>query len=421
MAALTQFTHTHAHSNSPPFVNDCDLLSRGKLYPVRYNPRAMLRTASHPWLTRVRPTASYTLQGARVELYVLPHTSLHRVAADALIVATDATLRMTKGFRKQLRDFAGFNLVEQEAVACAPLPPLGIAHTSAGRTKFKHLLHANIYDAQYTTAPDLQREALANALQVAAERGWRTIAIADYTLDLRRALAEETVWTIAQVIAQRPANLQQFQLICADAVNGWAFQQVLRWLATRGFEPYPAMSRIRHTMLHAAQGDWKEVPAHGLWRFTEPSLTPSDPIVARGGQLLRTKVEALAPIALGDAAITAGGALPYPFVVHLAALEGGRITSRELLQKAVRTALTLSHNQWLRTVLIPMPNPLQGLTADEFAQTVADTLSDVLHESLSRVERCILLGADAGAFQAWQGTVSHLRETLSLPPLQTTV
>lgn len=379
----------------------------------------MLRTASHPWLTRVRPTASYTLQGARVELYVLPHTSLRRVAADALIVATDATLRMTKGFRKQLRDFAGFNLVEQEAVACAPLPPLGIALTSAGRTKFKHLLHANIYDAQYTTTPDLQREALANALQVAAERGWQSIAIADYTLDLRRALAEETAWTIAQAMAQRPANLQRFQLICTDAVNGWAFQQVLGWLATCGFEPYPAMYRIRHTMLHAAQGDWKSVPAHGLWRFTEPHLNPSEPLVARGGQLLRTKVEALAPIALGDAAITAGGALPYPFVVHLAVSEGGRIASKEPLQQAVRTALALSHNQWLRTVLIPMPTPLQGLTQEAFATTVADTISDALHESLSRVERCILL--DAGAFQAWQGAVSCLRETLSLPPLETSV
>jgi hypothetical protein len=143
----------------------------------------------------------------------------------------------------------------------------------------------------------------------------------------------------------------------------------LGWLATRGFEPYPAMYRIRHTMLHAAQGDWKRIPADGLWRFTEPSLTPADPIVARGGRILREKVSALAPIALGDAAITAGGALAQPFVLHLAALEGGRIASKDALQSAVRAALALSHNQWLRTVLIPMPSPLQGLSADEFARS----------------------------------------------------
>jgi O-acetyl-ADP-ribose deacetylase (regulator of RNase III) len=381
----------------------------------------MLRTASHPWLTRVRPTATYTIQGARVELYVLPHTSLHRVSADALIVATDATLRMTSGFRKQLRDYAGFNLIEQEAVSCAPLPPLGIALTGAGRTKFKHVLHANLYDAQFTTAPELQLQALTNALQVADERGWQTVAIADYTLDLRRALAEETAWTIAQAIAQRPTALQQFKLLCTDAVNGWAFQQILGWLAARGFEPYPAMYRIRHTMLHAVQGDWKSVPAHGLWRFTEPSLNPADPIVARGGQIVREKVSALAPIALGDTAITAGGALAQPFVLHLAASEGGRIASKDALQSAVRAALALSHNQWLRTVLIPMPSPLQGLSADEFAALVAETISDYLHETLSRIERCILLGASAGEFQAWQGAVSRLREVLSLPPLEVAV
>ena len=381
----------------------------------------MLRTAIHPWLTRVRPTASYTIQGARVELYVLPHTSLHRVSADALLVATDATMRMTSGFRKQLRDYAGFNLVEQEAVACAPLPPLGIAITGAGRTKFKHILHANLYDAQFTTTSELQLQALMHALQVAAARGWRTVAIADYTLDLRRALAEETAWTIAQAIAQQPASLQGFKLICTDAVNGWAFQQILGWVSAQGFAPYPAMYRIRHTMLHAVQGDWKCIPAHGLWRFTEPSLNPADPMVARGGQILRSKAQALAPIALGDAAITAGGALAQPFVLHLAALEGGRIASQDALQSAVRAALALSHNQWLRTVLIPMPNPLQGLPADKFARIVSDTISDYLHETLSRIERCILLGANADEFQAWQGAVSRLRESLSLPPLETAV
>ena len=179
------------------------------------------------------------------------------------------------------------------------------------------------------------------------------------------------------------------------------------------------MYRIRHTMLHAAQGEWRSTPAHGLWRFTEPSLNPADPIVARGGRILREKVGALAPITLGDAAISAGGALAQLFILHLAVLEGGRIASQDALQSAVRAALALSHTQWLRTVLIPMPSPLRGLSADEFAVGVAETISDYLHETLSRIERCILLGASEGEFRAWQGAVSRLRETLSLPPLET--
>ncbi|MCS6923652.1 MAG: macro domain-containing protein [Fimbriimonadales bacterium] len=378
----------------------------------------MLWTASHPWMTRVRPTASYTVDGARVELYVIPHTSLHRVTADALILATDATMRMTRGFRKQLRDYAGFDLVEQEAVSCAPLPPQGVAITGAGRTRFKRVLHANLYDAQFTTSAELQLQGLLNALTVAAERGMQTIAFADYTLDLRRALAEETAWTIAQAIAQRPRSLQQFKIICTDAVNGWAFQQILRWVSQRGFEPYRAMYRVRHTMLHAAQGDWQKIPAHGLWRFTEPDLRPEDTLIRRGGQILQTKTRAVAPVALGDAAITAGGALQYPFVVHLATLEGGQIPSRETLVAAVRAALSLSHNQNLRTVLIPTPHPLQGISHEEFAQTLIETISDYLHSLISRLERCILVGASESEYQAWQGAVNALRETLSLPPLE---
>lgn len=370
-------------------------------------------------MTRVRPTASYTIQGARVELYTLPHTSLHRISADALILACDATMRMTKGFRKQLRDYAGFDLVEQEAVSCAPLPPQGIAITGAGRTKFKHILHANIYDAQYTTDASLQLQGLLNALTVAAERGMQTVAFADYTIDLRRALAEETAWTIAQAIAQRPQSIGQFKILCTDAVNGWAFEQILSWISQHGFEPYRAMYRIRHTMLHAVQGDWQKIPAHGFWRFTEPSLRPDDAFIKRGGQVLQTKTRELAPIALGDATITAGGALDYPFVVHIAALEGGRIPSRETLVAAVRAALSLSHNQSLRTVLVPMPSPLQGMSPDEFAHAVAETVSDYLHELISKLERCILLGANETEYRAWQGAVNAQRELLSLPPLET--
>ncbi|MCS6919977.1 MAG: macro domain-containing protein [Fimbriimonadales bacterium] len=380
----------------------------------------MLRTASHPWMTRVRPVARYPIQGAQVELYVLPHTSLHRIAADALILACDATMRMTKGFRKQLRDYAGFDLVEQEAVSCAPLPPQGVAITGAGRTKFKHILHANLFDAQYTTDPRLQLQGLQNALAVAAERGMQTVAFADYTLDLRRAVAEETAWTIAQAIAQRPPNLRHFKILCTDAVNGWAFQQILSWVSQKGFEPHRAMYRVRHTVLHAVQDDWQKTPAHGYWRFTEPSLRPDDAFIKRGGQVLQTKMRALAPISLGDATITAGGALSYPFVVHLAALEGGRIASKETLVAAVRAALSLSHNQYLRTLLIAMPSPLNGLSHNEFANTVAETISDYLHEAISRIERCILLGANEQEFHAWQEAVNALRDTLNLPPLEMT-
>ncbi|MCX7994035.1 MAG: macro domain-containing protein [Fimbriimonadales bacterium] len=377
----------------------------------------MLRTASHPWMTRVRPAANYTLHGAQVELYILPHTSLHRVAADALVLATDATMRMTKGFRKQLRDYAGFDLVEQEAVSCAPLPPQGVAITGAGRTKFKQIVHANLYDAQYTTDARIQLQGLQNALTVAAERGLQTIAFADYTLDLRRAVAEETAWTITQAIAQRPQSLQRFKILCTDAVNGWAFQQILSWVSQKGFEPYRAMYRVRHTMLHAAQGDWQKIPAHGLWRFTEPNLRPEDALIKRGGLVLQTKTRELAPIALGDATITAGGALGYPFVVHLAALDGGK-TTRDTLVSAVRAALSLSHNQNLRTVLIPMPGSLSGLSQEEFAHTVAETISDYLHELITRIERCILVGVNEAEHRAWQGAVHALRDALSLPPLE---
>jgi len=47
-----------------------------------------------------------------------------------------------------------------------------------------------------------------------------------------------------------------------------------------------------------------------------------------------------------------------------------------------------------------VPSPLQGLMADEFAVCVVETISDYLHETLSRIERCILLSASEFEFRA---------------------
>jgi hypothetical protein len=59
------------------------------------------------------------------------------------------------------------------------------------------------------------------------------------------------------------------------------------------------------------------------------------------------------------------------------------------------------------------------MTQNEFAHTVVATISDYLHELISRIERCILLGANDAEFRAWQEAVDALREQLSLPPLET--
>lgn len=369
----------------------------------------------HPWLTRIRPTATYSMGGQTLELYAIAPTNLHRISADVLILPTDSTMRMVRGVRKQVRDYGGFGLIEEEALQCAPLPPQGIAITSGGRTKFRTILHPNLYDAQYTTDTDLQRTALANALRLAQEQGARVVAIADYTPDLRRALAEETAFTLLEAIAESGRAIPTIKLLCTDSGNAWVFQQIGGWVAQHGLTPYPNAVRVRHTMLHTVQAsDWSAIPADGVWHFTDTNLTESlSGLLRRGGLVLRERMRESAPIAVGDATITSGGNLRQSFVVHLAVRNQ---PSAEVLRQAIDSAISLSYNQSLRTVLIPLPD--LGIPPDTIAQTLIHAFEEHLHSRMSTIERAILLSTTAEGLATWQSALRALRELVSLPPLE---
>ncbi len=398
----------------------------------------------HPWLTRMAPVARYEIGGATVDLYGFAHTSLHRLPADALILAADQTLRMVTGVRKQVRDLAAFNLVEDEAVQQAPLPPQGVAVTRGGRTRFKTILHVNIFDEQTTTTAELQKQALQKALEKAAELNARTVAIADYTPDLRRAFAEQTAWTIAEVIAyHRPETIRQIRLLCFEPMNAWVYRQILGWIAENGFEPYPHMLRVRHTVLHVEEAPavgwlrkkpgWLLIPAEGLWHFTDPQLNAigmfvrgaefvpisglGKPLARFGGRLLLKKMREVAPIALGEATYTPGGNLPIRWVVHLA-IHDDTPVQIETLRRATRAAMELAHQQAMHTLLLPAPAWQDGLERETFAQVVLDTIRDYLHEEDAFIERIILYGANDDEVRPWRQAVDRLREQLSLPPLE---
>jgi O-acetyl-ADP-ribose deacetylase (regulator of RNase III) len=399
----------------------------------------------HPWLTRMAPVARYEIGGATVELYGFAHTSLHRLPADALILASDQTLRMVTGVRKQVRDLAAFNLVEEEAVRQAPLPPQGVAITRGGRTRFKTILHVNIFDEQTTTTAELQKQALQKALEKAAELNARTVAIADYTPDLRRAFAEQTACTIAEVIAHyRPETIRQIRLLCFEPVNAWVYRQILGWVAENGFEPYPYMLRVRHTVLHVEEASpvgwlrkkpgWLLIPAEGLWHFTDPQLNTTGmfvrgaefvpisglgkPLARFGGRPLLHKMQEAAPISLGEATYTPGGNLPIRWVVHLAIHDGTTPVEAEVLRRATRAAMELAHQQAMPTLLLPAPPWQDGLERETFAQVVLDAIRDYLYAEDAFVERIILYGANDEEVRPWQQAVDRLREQLTLPPLE---
>lgn len=406
--------------------------------------------ARQPWHTLVRPVLDVELGGKQVQLYGFSHTSLHRLRADTLILTCDHTLRMVKGTRKQVRDYGGQDLIEREAARHAPLEPGGVAVTSGGRTKFKQVLHANIFDAQITTAPHLQSSALKNAFQAAAGSGAKTIAIVDYTPDLRRALAEETAYLIANAIVHSPDSIKTVRILCFDPVNAWVFNLMLKWIKDEGFVPYPGCQRVRHTMLHIYQPDKPgftvslpffrkphilSVPSDALLHATTPDLhtkgifargaalkpksNVGDLLNKYGGRQLRAWMREAVPVELGSATYTRGGKLPYPWVLHLAVHDEQHVLSEALLAKGVHHALELAHAQNLKTLLVP-PLDLQedGLSQEAAARTVVDTLGQYLHSVLSKIERVILYAENDAQEACWRKAVNLLTSRTDLPALE---
>lgn len=368
----------------------------------------------HPWLTRIRPSAVFSFGGTQVALYTLAPTNLHRLPAEVLILPTDPTLRMTRGIRKQVRDAGGYRLIEDEAVSMAPLPQGGIAITSGGRTQFRKIFHTNLYDDQYTTSSEIQREMLQKAFEFAIQQGAKTIAVADYTLDMHRALAEETVFTLMS--AWQPFTSQDFtlKLVTTRPINGWAFEQVLGWVAQNGLKPYPYALRLRHTLLHAPPTPhWEAIPAEGLWHFTDTELGGAQSqLVKKGGVILQQKVRELAPIELGQCTISPAGNLAQQFVIHLAVIPPGQTLSLDALKRALPQALELTHNQNLYSIIVPMPDS-QG---EPFVSAVLDAIETYLYRTLfTRIERVILVSSQS---TFWQSGIERLRKQTELPALE---
>jgi len=397
----------------------------------------------------MRPVLNIELAGKQVQLYGFSHTSLHRLQADALILTCDHTLRMVKGTRKQVRDYAGQDLIEREAVRQAPLAPGGVISSSGGRTKFKRVMHANIFDENVTTDQALQTAALKNAFQAAADAGAKTVVIVDYTPDLRRALAEETAFVMADAIAHSPDTVKTARVLCFDTINAWVFNLMMSWIAEQGLVPYPDCHRIRHTMIHVHQPnkpafampllprkpDILNVPAHAFLHAATPDLhisgmftrgaefkpkSNAGELLSRyGGRQLRAWMRAAAPVELGSATYTRGGNLPYSWLLHLAVHNEQHPVSEERLASAVHHALELAHAQNLRTLLVP-PLDLQedGLSKEEAARVVVDKLGHYLHSVISNIERVILY-ADSDAYErGWQRAMRGLLSRTNLPPLE---
>ncbi len=104
----------------------------------------------------------------------------------------------------------------------------------------------------------------------------------------------------------------------------------------------------------------------------------SGAIKRRGGYQPFRELGRLGPIPLGGAVLTSAGRLPYKAIIHVAGISMFWRSSRESIQGAVASAMSLVHRQHFRSVAFPIIGAGTGGFGEEGAlQLMLDAFSAI--------------------------------------------
>ena len=123
----------------------------------------------------------------------------------------------------------------------------------------------------------------------------------------------------------------------------------------------------------------------------------------RGGPKIQEECDEQGPIAVGEAAITGGGALPAHHVIHAASMSLGGRTTKESLVTSMDHVFALAREHGVRTIAVPaVGTGIAGFPMDEFAHVMARSLRDALARGWDPEEvRFVLF--DDGAKGSFEG------------------
>ncbi len=117
-----------------------------------------------------------------------------------------------------------------------------------------------------------------------------------------------------------------------------------------------------------------------------------------GGPVVDSESRAVAPIGLGEAVSTGGGAMPCRWVIHAATMELGGPTSAEVIRRATRSTLDVASRLGARSLaLVAFGTGVGGFPISEAARIEVEEIRAHLAGGGSSLERIVFAvrGADA--------------------------
>lgn len=114
-------------------------------------------------------------------------------------------------------------------------------------------------------------------------------------------------------------------------------------------------------------------------------------IIEKGGEIIQTQSNKIAPIPLGEAAVTGAGKLPCKFIIHAASMKLGDLTSEENLINSLKNSLLRARELGVKSLAIPAVGTGIGqFPFDKFSQIILEEVEKFIQNN-EQIEKIVFV------------------------------
>ena len=166
------------------------------------------------------------------------------------------------------------------------------------------------------------------------------------------------------------------------------------------------------TRILFVQGDITEMAVDAIVNAANTDLTMDAGVAGairrKAGERIQAECERVAPIRLGEAAVTTGATLKALFVIHASTMRPGETATAESLRLATRASLMRAEEKGIRSMAFPaLGTGAAGLSMAECAPIMLKAVLDHIKARTS-LEKIYFVLFDEAALQLFEETYQHL-------------
>jgi O-acetyl-ADP-ribose deacetylase len=160
------------------------------------------------------------------------------------------------------------------------------------------------------------------------------------------------------------------------------------------------------------KGDLTEAPVDAIVNAANNDLIlgggVAGAIRAKGGPSIQAECDKLAPIPIGEAAITGAGKLKAQYVIHAASMRLGGRTSEKALRDSTRNSLKRAAEQGVKSIAFPaIGTGIAGFPLERCAVVMFEEIRDHLGGA-TPVERAEIVLFDNHALSVFQDALAEM-------------